>query len=376
MNKTFKYISAFFFIIIILATIASYFYWKSDNAVGPNLITAFVGVVLSALVTLVLLKGQTKDEEDKDKSIRIFQDKQRCYSDFISKLWACKCKDDFKNVEESMRSLIFVVNKDKLQNLAIHLKQAKKDCENFQLASKSYAEITKLLRDDLLKENIDNKQIVDVSKACYYESDEYEKFPNVISKDKTANEETSLEQKEEDPDEQFQSTEIQHIWERYENGNLQCWHFNAYDPLVQTEALKNGKNILSLIEYDEDWRTQRLQEVKEGDIVFLFNRGGAGYVGMYRAKGTVIINVKEEGYYLSDSHGGDERSISRDEAQKYDIYDAIEDGATSIASIYVEPFLVLEKETYNPIGTMRQTIVRPNEENVFELLKYFDEMNK
>lgn len=127
MNKTFKYISAFFFIIIILATIASYFYWKSDNAVGPNLITAFVGVVLSALVTLVLLKGQTKDEEDKDKSIRIFQDKQRCYSDFISKLWACKCKDDFKNVEESMRSLIFVVNKDKLQNLAIHLKQAKKE---------------------------------------------------------------------------------------------------------------------------------------------------------------------------------------------------------------------------------------------------------
>lgn len=376
MNKTFKYISAFFFIIIILATIASYFYWKSDNAVGPNLITAFVGVVLSALVTLVLLKGQTKDEEDKDKSIRIFQDKQRCYSDFISKLWACKCKDDFKNVEESMRSLIFVVNKDKLQNLAIHLKQAKKDCENFQLASKSYAEITKLLRDDLLKENIDNKQIVDVFKACYYESDEYEKFPYVISKDKTANEETSLEQKEEDPDEQFQSTEIQHIWERYENGNLQCWHFNAYDPLVQAEALKNGKNILSLIEYDEDWRTQRLQEVKEGDIVFLFNRGGAGYVGMYRAKGTVIINVKEEGYYLSDSHGGDERSISRDEAQKYDIYDAIEDGATSIASIYVEPFLVLEKETYNPIGTMRQTIVRPNEENVFELLKYFDEMNK
>ena len=110
--------------------------------------------------------------------------------------------------------------------------------------------------------------------------------------------------------------------------------------------------------------------------MFLFNRGGAGYVGMYRAKGTVIINVKEEGYYLSDSHGGDERSISRDEAQKYDIYDAIEDGATSIASIYVEPFLVLEKETYNPIGTMRQTIVRPNEENVFELLKYFDEMNK
>ena len=70
MNKTFKYISAFFFIIIILATIASYFYWKSDNAVGPNLITAFVGVVLSALVTLVFLKGQTKDEEDKDKSIR------------------------------------------------------------------------------------------------------------------------------------------------------------------------------------------------------------------------------------------------------------------------------------------------------------------
>ena len=32
---------------------------------------------------------------------------------------------------------------------------------------------------------------MDVFKACYYESDEYEKFPYVISKDKTANEDTT-----------------------------------------------------------------------------------------------------------------------------------------------------------------------------------------
>ena len=117
-----------FVTIFVLVAIASYFNYRYDNAVGPNLITAFVGVAVSALVTLVLLNGQTKDEEDKDKNIQLFQYKQQCYTDFIRKVWACKNLDDFNKIEESMRNLIFVISgdKDKLSKLTELLQTAKK----------------------------------------------------------------------------------------------------------------------------------------------------------------------------------------------------------------------------------------------------------
>ena len=354
--------SAFFGFSVVVVAIASYFFLKSDNAVGPNLITAFVGVVMSALITLILLNGQTKDEENKDKNIRIFQKKQRCYSEFISKLWACKNKEDFIAVEESMRMLIFVLNKDCLTVLADLIKTAKRDCETFDKASESYAAITKLLREDLYADNVADKDIKTIFDACHYESE--------IEQE----EDKHIEKRENLDELKLQNPQIQAIWQKYQSGELQCWHFNAFEVETQAKALNEGNMILSLIEYDEDWRTQRLKEVKAGDVVFLFNRGGAAYVGMYRAKGTIILSVNEEGYYLSDSIMGVEKIVSEDEARKFDIYDAIDDSATSVASISVEPLIIPNKETYNPISTMRQTILRPNEDNVWELLKYFDGM--
>ena len=362
MNNTSKYMSAVFGISVVVVAIASYFFLKSDNAVGPNLITAFVGVVMSALITLILLNGQTKEEERKDRNIRIFQKKQRYYFEFISKLWACKSKEDFYAVEESMRMLIFVLNKDYLKVLTDLIKTAKRDCETFDIASLSYAAITKILREDLYADNVSDTDIVRIFGACHYET---EKEQN----------EMHIEKRENFGELKLHNPQIQSIWENYQKGELQCWHFNALDVEKQSEALNKGNMLLSLIEYDEDWRTQRLKEVKAGDVVFLFNRGGAGYVGMYLAKGTVILSVNEDGCYLTDSMMGVEKKVSEDEARKFDIYDAIDDGATSVASISVEPAIIPEKDTYNPIGTMRQTIVRPNEDNVWELLKYFDSLS-
>lgn len=59
-NKAFRYIFVFLFIIVLFAAFAIYFYYKSGNAERPNLITAFVGVVMSALTTLVLLNGRRR----------------------------------------------------------------------------------------------------------------------------------------------------------------------------------------------------------------------------------------------------------------------------------------------------------------------------
>ena len=379
MNKVVKYMFIVFITILILVAIASYFNYRYDNAVGPNLITAFVGVAVSALVTLVLLKGQTKDEEEKDKNIQLFQYKRQCYTDFIRKVWACEGSYDFKRIEESMRNLIFVINKDKLSELSELLIEAKKECGTFDKASESYAKITKLLRDDLLNDQVgvNEDHIKKIFMACYYEADEKDVAPKIKEEDKEqpiAFEENSS----------FNNNGIQTIWEKYEKGNLQCWHFNAWDSEIQSQSLEERKDtgnaLLSLFEYGEDWRTQRLQQVNKGDIVFLFYRGGGegrGYVGMYRATGTVVVTPKGEGYLLDDTLNDIEhKTVPLEEAEQYDIYGELSGGATSVASIRVEPEITDTdmKLTYNPINVIRQTICRIGEDNVWELLHYFDKM--
>ena len=78
---------------------------------------------------------------------------------------------------------------------------------------------------------------------------------------------------------------------------------------------------------------------------------------------------------MMSEDGGEEKEITRAAAAKYDIYDAIDDGATFVSAIKVEPVL-LRNHSWNPIGTMRQTIVRPSEDNVWQLMKYFDSEDK
>ncbi len=376
MNKVFKYMLIVFITIFVLVAIASYFNYRYDNAVGPNLITAFVGVAVSALVTLVLLNGQTKDEEEKDKNIQLFQYKQQCYTDFIRKMWACKSLNDFNKIEESMRSLIFVVNKDILSELAGLLKQAKEDCETYDNATSKYAAITKLLRDDLLNDTgVDAVSIKDVFNACYYEADKNDVRPKV--NEDIQEQHVSIEDNNNNIS--FNNNALQTIWEEYEKGNVQCWHFNAWAPETQSKSLEErddtGNALLSLFEYGEDWRTQRLRQVNKGDIVFLFYRGGSGYVGMYRATGTVVVSPKGEGYLLEVNDIKD-KIVPLEEAEQYDIYGELRGGATSVASIRVEPEITEAdmKQTYNPINVIRQTIAHTGEDNTWELLHYFDKM--
>lgn len=86
MKKSFKYLGTVIIVLIIFVALFSYFYLASDNAVGPNLVTCWVGVIVSALVTLVLLKGQTQDEEEKDKNTKVFEEKLKMYQDFLKTL--------------------------------------------------------------------------------------------------------------------------------------------------------------------------------------------------------------------------------------------------------------------------------------------------
>lgn len=120
MNKAVvKYMFIVLITILIIVAIASYRYLKSDNVLGPNLITAFVGVVVSALVTLVLLNGQTKDEEEKERNLKLYNAKLKVYSNFAS-TWHNALKDGqiTSNELRDLRTMLFgkvffyVENKD------------------------------------------------------------------------------------------------------------------------------------------------------------------------------------------------------------------------------------------------------------------------
>jgi hypothetical protein len=126
------------------------------------------------------------------------------------------------------------------------------------------------------------------------------------------------------------------------------WHFNVLGE-EQIKAFKDGRWFLSLIEYGEEWRTNLLQQVKPDDVIFLFKRGGAGYIGAFQALNppAKIIKPEEGGYTPED-------------VKKYDIYNAVEDGATYVSCIRVEPL------AYNFKGVgywtvRRRTIERIND---------------
>ena len=352
-------IGIIFIVVFVIATILNLFGLLQSYQ-------QFVAVLLSAAATYVIvvitISRQSSQQESRDKNIRIYQKKLEVYSKFNALLWSVDDKSDFDKVKDMcMQELIFVISENKIQELTEALKSIKDNFENEDKVKESYSKITAILRADLKGE--DNT----------FESghDKILKVFNAINQNEDINNQTAeintvhVENKSE-----LKRPEIRQIWNDYDESKIQCWHFNAFDVKTQNDALKGGSGFLSLIEYGEDWRTERLKQVKSGDIIFLFNRGGSGYVGLYRATNTIVLRVDNGNIYMS-MDGAEEKIISDDEAKQYDIYYAIGDGATLVSDIKVEAILT-RNHSWNPIGTMRQTIVRPNADNVWELLRYYD----
>ena len=132
------------------------------------------------------------------------------------------------------------------------------------------------------------------------------------------------------------------------------------DPDIQIKKLPEIKE-LSLIEYNgEQWRTNLVQQVKDNDIIFLFQKGGNGYVGAFRAKGWRIfdINAKKEvimhGRKLEEKAGDNYKK----DVILYDIYESDADGGDWCANIIVEPIAFKYDGVGNPGGVYRRTISR------------------
>lgn len=54
-------------VVILVVTILLMFQGFGDREYGPNLIVGFVGALISAVITLMLLRDQTNSEEEKER---------------------------------------------------------------------------------------------------------------------------------------------------------------------------------------------------------------------------------------------------------------------------------------------------------------------
>ena len=298
---------------------------------------ALIGVVITVIITYLLLQGQTDQEVKRDKDVKIFEQKIRVYSEFTEKMWSML--DDGTVTDEELkelrticfRRLVFYLNSEQINEIYKQINHI--DFENDDTAMKAVGEITHILQNSLnTDKNVKSGDLIKL-----FNSFEKKKF-----------------EKQEETEEVANNTENVVLQQQQPTNNIRYWHFNMLYEKQQIEAFKKGNWVLALIEYGEDWRTNAIRQVKPNDVIFLFKRGGSGYIGAFRALDPTSKILE----------GGNE--YTETEISKYDIYRGLDDGASLCSNILVEPI------AYNFKGVgyytvRRRTIERMND---FEAVKF------
>jgi len=387
-------------VIVVFAALSSFFYWRSDNAVGPNLITAFVGVVISALVTLVLLNGQTKDEEEKERNLKLYNTKLQVYSDFVYDMY--EFLRDNQVTEEEFSSLrtrllgkvcFYVNNKDVLERIKKELDKIKELNDIGQMAQ-AFAGITGILQEDLDRNN--NEKEVLILWGKFEEISGNTKNNTVQSQSpidavplqiKNENDHVGY-KRNENPESNIETNNVTEQSESTSEDSQRLkkntWHFNAWGDeqfkrIEENFAESKEKEIeLSLVEYGEYWRTNLLKQVGKDDVIMLFRRGGNGYVGAFKAIGRRIFDFEkgeEEILYFEENKPRPVDNFDAD-VEKYDIYKSKKDGATLCSNLIVKRIAYVPEGVGNPGGVYRRTISRYDSHYAWLLQKRFQKQGQ
>jgi hypothetical protein len=98
----------FGFIVFIAISLSTNIFTSGDLPI--QLSGAFFQAVITALMTYFLLAGQTKQEELKERNVKVFEEKSRRFNDFINKLW--DVWEDREVSLEELDQLMKIVSKD------------------------------------------------------------------------------------------------------------------------------------------------------------------------------------------------------------------------------------------------------------------------
>lgn len=340
-------------------------------------IAVVLSVVFTAVVTNQLLTGQSSNEELRERNIKVYENKISVYAEFVSKMWSIM--DDGKvDPEEiiALRSeifnkLIFYLDDSQIKAIYEELKTLEPDSGTDKYVA-VFENITKVLRSSILE----TKQ--DRSKAEIQTL--WNRFNYILGKEQ---EETQLPDKMAQELKSVPEIQVPDMVEFDRQIHRNCVHFNMLDEDWQKSIFANGINALGLCEYGEVWRTDLIKRCRNNDIVFLYQTGGPGYIGVFYVKGWVVFesdgngNVDKEDMYEFDkqdspifieSEADRNKDINRFCARKL-----ISDGCTRVSFLLVEP-LVFCEEGVGVISVYRRTISSYNSQYAWWTLGRFKAM--
>ena len=241
-------------------------------------------------------------------------------------------KDDEKNYTElkelrkiCFQSLVFYLNDEQIGKIQKQIKAI--DLQDDDTATKAAAEITSILQDSLNEKDNKKGDLLAL----------FNSFKKNIEKH--------------DADEKMS----QNVVQQADADDIHYWHFNILDVEKQIAAFREKNWVLALIEYGEEWRTNLIKQVNPGDVIFLFKRGGFGYIGAFRAKEPVFKILEADQEYTDE------------EIAQFDIYGGLADGASLCSNLLVEPIAY----NYKGVGywsVRRRTIERMNDTEAVKFL--------
>jgi hypothetical protein len=276
-----------------------------------SFIGAALGAAITGVITVILLKGQSSAEEKKERAVKIFEKKLTVYSQFMGHLWGMFSDSEVTPEELAhlrnicFQQLVFFLDDKQIESITEQLETIAGDIDMGVAAA---AKIT-----SILKENLD---LVAVKPPK-------EKEKNKIGRNSLTDLFKSFEDKNnltEFKTDAAPSPELDPSERSFEGQNIlpSCWHFSMYNE-TQLEVLENdnGETILALFEIGESWRTEYVRQVQPGDVIFLFRRGGYGYIGAFKAIGTKVIEYEED---------------HEDYDNRDDMYNCLNDGVADYAA--------------------------------------------
>ena len=365
-------------LLLVAAVLCHLFGWKDAPF---QFLAACLGAGVTVIITNLLLVEQTKQqqklqneqneaederrnrEKQNKENIQIRESKIDAYNKFLGELYSSLTTGELNEDKlhtlrrRVFQDLVFYANANTLTLISQEISKLFGEGDIKQ--SEGYARIANALRKELSIDDASNesdviKTINDLWKAITPE--DYSSNNHVVIEADNSKEEI------------IQNTEIVSNKKiPYET----AWHF-AMLGNEQIKALDDGINELSLIEYEEDWRTNLLRQVGENDIVFLFRRGGYGYIGAFKPLGWRIFDYNEQKETLHlFGHQEQVKFVNDHDVMKYDIYNGRDDGADLCSNLIVEPIAYVPDGVGNPGGVYRRTISRYDAGYAATLLEWF-----
>lgn len=315
-------------------------------------LSAFLGAFVVTLTTKISIHEETMLKEIKDKSVRKYENKISIFSEFISRMFQMK-KEIEDDVSDSdlleLRQLFFdkiilYLNDNDTKEIINNIKEIR---DRRTKANRCFSKIASLLSRNL-GEGCTGESLYELWNCFNSICEEESKYPthtNLITYNN-----------------QFSFSSI-HFWHFCMLGQEQIDYFEKHKDDNQQE--------LSLIEYDEEWRTETLKRVKPGDIVFLFQRGGSGYIGVFKVIGTRVFDNRGEKTCEKINDRPQSVEQTQKDIQTYDIYNSIEDGASFCSNLIVTPLAFVSDGVSYPGGVYRKTISHYDETYAKYLLGRF-----